>query len=236
MISRELLLAILQGLPRKYFNILEPPWIGMALRIDANLLQGQSPLQALQNAYQDMGPHGRKRLRQTLQQVLPVMQLPGLTYRQREILIVLRSLKCASLSQVCAILTHDRRNTHHRLNALVAKGHAVRIHQPNGIHYMAIQKPLGREVKQGINDFIQDLIHEAMTPEPSAEPHASALDNEEERERLPTSGLHQLDPANTGAPALWANLSGPTQPTHSPSSTHSAPPTPRRRHTRFFWN
>ncbi|MCW5876971.1 MAG: hypothetical protein KIS85_08845 [Anaerolineales bacterium] len=165
MISRELLYAILQGLPHKYFGVLEPPWLGMAWRIQGHLLGGDDPVTALKGAYANLGPGARKQLRETLQQVLPIMGLAGLSYRQRETLLALRSLKVASLSQVCAVLTHDRRNTHRRLNALVDKGYAIRLYQPNGVHYMAIEAPMERSVKQAINEFIQELIEQSMAPE-----------------------------------------------------------------------
>ncbi|MEX2161096.1 MAG: helix-turn-helix domain-containing protein, partial [Anaerolineales bacterium] len=160
MLSREMLYAILQGLPYKYFQHLDAPWPLIAKRINLCLDEGLDPVSALKAAFKWMGPYERRTVKETLLLVAPVMHIPGLSYRQREVLVALRSAKIASLSQLCRTLAQDRGNTHRRLAALVSKGLAVRFFQPGGAFYFAIPAPMEKSVKLAVNQFIDDLTDE----------------------------------------------------------------------------
>ena len=160
MISREMLYALLQGLPEKYFAHLDAPWHFIARLIDIELKAGRDPITALKAAFARTNDYSRQKIKETLLNVMPVMQIPGLSYRQREALIALRSVKSASLAQLCRILAQDRRNLYRRLNALVSKGLAVRFYQPGGVFYFAITSPMEKSLKLAVNQFLEELIKE----------------------------------------------------------------------------
>ncbi|MCL5429410.1 MAG: hypothetical protein M1347_06400 [Chloroflexi bacterium] len=160
MISREMLYALLLGLPEKYFEHLDWPWPWVAKSIRIGLNQGLDPLSALKSGFARLGDQPLAKVKETLLSILLVMEIPGLSYRQREALVALRSVKAASLAQMCRILAQDRRNTYRRMNALVSKGLAFRFYQPGGVHYFAISTPMDRSLKHEINHFIDDLIKE----------------------------------------------------------------------------
>jgi hypothetical protein len=133
MISREMLYALLQGLPEKYFAHMDAPWHFLARLINLELKAGRDPISALKEAYARTNDFSRQKIKETLLNVFPVMQIPGLSYRQREALIALRSVRSASLAQLCCILAQDRRNLYHRLTALTRKGLAIKFYQPGGV-------------------------------------------------------------------------------------------------------
>ena len=160
MISREMLYALLQGLPEKYFAHLDAPWHFIARLIDIELKQGRDPITALKAAFARTNDYSRQKIKETLLNVMPVMQIPGLSYRQREALIALRSVKSASLAQLCRILAQDRRNLYRRLNALVSKGLALRFYQPGGVFYFAISSPMEKSLKIAVNQFLDELTKE----------------------------------------------------------------------------
>lgn len=162
MISREMLYALLQGLPEKYFAHLDAPWHYIARLINIELKHGRDPISAVKAAFARTEGYSREKIKEALLNVLPVMQIPGLSYRQREALIALRSAKdkTASLAQLCRILAQDRSNTRRRLNALVQKGLAVKFFQPGGAFYFAISSPMEKSLKLAVNQFMNDLIKE----------------------------------------------------------------------------
>lgn len=154
----DMLYAILQGLPYNYLEHLDPPWPLIAKRIYYYLKAEYDAVTAVKYSFLDMTETERAVIKETLIQVMPVMQIPGLSYRQREALIALRSAKTASLAQLCRVLMQDRGNTHRRMSALVKKGLAVRFFQPGGVFYFAVQAPLEKSVKSAVNTVVNDLI------------------------------------------------------------------------------
>jgi len=167
MISREMLYALLQGLPEKYFAHMDAPWHFLARLINLELKAGRDPISALKAAFARTNDFSRQKIKETLLNVMPVMQIPGLSYRQREALIALRSVKSASLAQLCCILAQDRRNLYRRLNALVKKGLAFRFYQPGGVFYFALPSPMEKSLKLAVNQFLDELIKEYSAETPS---------------------------------------------------------------------
>jgi hypothetical protein len=170
MISIELLHALLQGLPSKFLEHLNPPWPLIATRIQLQIDEGEDPVSALKFAFMSTKDYERRSIRETLLQVLPVMQIPGLSYRQREALIALRSAKTASLSQLCQVLAQDRGNTFRRMGALVNKGLAFKFYRPGGVYYFAVLTPMEKSAKVAVSHFIDELIREASAGEFPAAP------------------------------------------------------------------
>ena len=81
MFSLEMLYAVLQGLPAKYLDFLDPPWPPFCQCIEIALKDGKDPLAALQFALDATNDWGKSMLKKALSQVRPVMQMPGLSYR-----------------------------------------------------------------------------------------------------------------------------------------------------------
>ncbi|MGH2583133.1 MAG: hypothetical protein ACRDFQ_09600 [Anaerolineales bacterium] len=161
MLTLEILYAILQGLPAEHIDFLDPPWTPFIKRIEIALKYGADPISALKSAIEQMNDWGREQLKKALSQIRPVMDLPGLSYRQREALVVLRSMGVASLSQLGRVLMQDRSNLHKRLTVLVKRGYAMKFFRPGGIYYFAVPGSVDKSLKTTINDFLNELIDEA---------------------------------------------------------------------------
>lgn len=168
MLSLDTLYAVMQGLPvDRLQHLKDTPWRVLCWRIERELAAGHPPLLALQNALKDLGDWERQHIRQALAHVLPVMHIPGLSYRQRQALITLRYLGSASLTQLSYTLMADRSNTHRRLQALVHRGLALKFSQPGGVCYMAITNPLSKEIKRSVQSILDALIQEAASDAPT---------------------------------------------------------------------
>jgi len=163
MLTLETLYALLQGLPAKYLDFLDPPWPPFCQRIENALKQGMNPLAALQFALDAMNDWGRSMLKKALSQVRPVMNLHGLSYRQKEALIALRYAGVASLAQLSRILVQDRSNTRRCLLALVNKGYAVRFFRPGGVYYFAIPSRIEKSIKVSVNELLNKMIDESVS-------------------------------------------------------------------------
>lgn len=159
MISRDMLYAILLGLPERFLEHLKAPWSLIATLVRLAREEKADPVTALRYAVIRLGANGRNTLRKALLAVLPVMSIPDLSYRQKEALIALRSQHTASLPQLCSALLQDRSNTHRRMAALVTKGFAIKFIQPNGVFYMSVDIPLDKATRLAINKFLDELIH-----------------------------------------------------------------------------
>lgn len=168
MLTLDLLYAVMLGLPSKDLHHLnETAWRVLCSRIERFLASGHDPLTALKLALETAGDWERTELRKALQQVLPVMSIPGLSYRQRQALIALRYVKTASLTQLAYTLMTDRSNTHRRLQALVRRGLAIKFSQPGGVRYMAVTTPLPKHVKLGVQQLLDELLQDVATDQSS---------------------------------------------------------------------
>ena len=54
MLTMEIIYALLQGLPAKYLDFLEPPWPPFCLRLEQALKNGATPVEALSYAIESM--------------------------------------------------------------------------------------------------------------------------------------------------------------------------------------
>jgi hypothetical protein len=160
MITLELIYAVLRGLPARYLDFLDPPWPPFIQRIENALKNGQDPMSALRFALDSMNDWAKTVLRKTLSQVRPVMRLPGLSYRQKEALVALRSAGVVSLTQLSRVLVQDRSNTHKRLAVLVSKGYALKFFRSGGTYYFAITSPVEKSLKHSVNLLLDQLIDE----------------------------------------------------------------------------
>jgi hypothetical protein len=154
MITHSTLSALIQGLPLKYFDHLPEPWPAMARRISRVMQSGPDYAAALRTAFDQATPQELEALKKTFTISWDVVQIPKLTYRQRELLIALRMVKVASLSQISAIVSQDRRNTARRLETLEKKYFVERIMQPNGTHYFAKEYRSHRDLNRAIGLFL----------------------------------------------------------------------------------
>lgn len=153
-----MLYAVLQGLTSNHLAHLDRAWISLANRIQFSLKQGAKPMPALRQAFQDLTIIERSTIEHALTLYWPIMQIPGLTYRQREALLAVRSAHCASLAQLSRVLAQDRRLVHRRLAALVRKGLVIRFFQPGGVYYMAVRRPQDKTLKRQVTRFIAEFI------------------------------------------------------------------------------
>jgi len=170
MLTMEIIYALLQGLPAKYLDFLEPPWPPFCLRLEQALKNGATPVEALSYAIESMNDWGRSQLNKTLLEVRPVMNLPGLSYRQKEALITLRSVDVASLAQLSRVLLQDPSNVRKRLLALVKKGYILRFFRQGGIHYYAIPQKMEKSIKHSVNDLMNSLIAKAASEKSPQQP------------------------------------------------------------------
>ena len=168
MLTLEILYAVLQGLPPDYLTFLDEIWSAFCRKIHWALQRGADPASAFKQALQDAGEWEVREINRLFAQAHRVVQLPGLTYRQREVLTALRYSKVASLTNLSRALGADRGNTHRRLDVLVKRGLAYKFYGKGGVCYLAISAPLPREARLEIHKFIREGLDfaasEAATP------------------------------------------------------------------------
>ncbi len=165
MITLEIIYALLQGLPVKYLDFLEPPWPPFCLRIEHALKDGVEPMEALKYALDSLNEWGRGQLRKALSNVRPVLELPSLSYRQKEALIAMRSAGVASLAQLGRVLMQDRSNLLKRITVLVNKGYAMKFFRQGGVYYYALPHRLEKSLKISVFELLDILIAETASQE-----------------------------------------------------------------------
>lgn len=167
MLTLEILYAVLQGLPPDQLNFLDEVWIVFCNRINRRLADGKDPASAFTIAYEDAGDWERRELNKVFAQAFPVLPIPGLTFRQKEVLIALRYSKAASLNRLSRILGADRSNTHRRLDVLVKRGLAFKFYGKGGVCYLAIEGVLDRDTKHKIHQVVARNFAQMQSAQPT---------------------------------------------------------------------
>jgi DNA-binding MarR family transcriptional regulator len=161
MISLNLIQAVLQGLSTKYLDDLPEPWETMFRRLAANMAWTKGDfLKSLQATLAELGDWEQEKIVSLFRDMLVVSQLPGLSFRQRQVLVALRNLQVATVPQLCMMLAQDRTHLHRRLNALVSKGYALKFYNKKGVHFFALPEK-NEELKNAVHEFVQGLIQKA---------------------------------------------------------------------------
>lgn len=206
MLTFEMLYAVLQGLPPKFLDFLDLPWQLLCARIQRALRAGVPPLHSLKYALREANASEKMAMKRALTEVLPVLQIAGLSFRQKEALIALRYAGTASLAQLSRVLVQDRGNTHRRLSSLVKKGYAVKFFRPDGIYYFAVHTPIDQSLKAEVHEIFNALLTEsASLPVDGRELfRAAPLERE----------TFSAEPSNLPN-ALRSNATTPTTPTTS---------------------
>ena len=181
MLTFEILYAMLLGLPSSYLEHLDNEWSSLGAHIVEALHAGHDAVSALKIALQAAPYWQILGLRDSFKMIKGVMALPGLSYRQKELLMALRSAKVASLAQLSRSVNCDRNNTHKRLITLVNKGFAVKFPRPDGVYYFAVAARLDSSARSAahrmlieVMDYIladtQGKLHSLAKFEPSIAP------------------------------------------------------------------
>ncbi len=184
MITFELLYAMLLGLPSSYLDHLENEWSTLGGHIYEALQAGNDPVSALKIALQTAPYWQIIALRRSFTLIKQVLALPGLTYRQKELLLALRTAKVASLAQLSRSVNSHRQNTFCRLNALITKGLVVKFPRPDGVYYFPVADRLQSAARSSVHrmmlevmDFIladsEGKLHSLAKFQPSLPPAAS---------------------------------------------------------------
>jgi hypothetical protein len=142
MLTQDILLALLQGLPAAHLDHLDRPWYLLALRIQRALKRGLPPPDALHDALDNSAGWERETYLHAFLQEVPVHALPDLTPSQKDALIALRTAGACSLSQLSRFLALDRSYTRRLLLVLIENGYAIRYFRRDGPYYLAIFSPL----------------------------------------------------------------------------------------------
>jgi DNA-binding MarR family transcriptional regulator len=158
MLTFEMLYAVLQGLPSSHLGHLDRVWISFCTQIMFALKEGLDPVSALRRAIQRAEYWQIFAMKQAFNEMRSVMDLSGLSYRQKEALLALRSAGVASLPQLSRVLMRDRSHTHKRLKSLIHRGLAVKFFRPDGIYYFAVPGPVLRSVKSAAHQMLSDLM------------------------------------------------------------------------------
>jgi len=162
MLTFETLFAVLQGLPFFYLDHLDPEWLVFCKEIYRALRAGCDPITALKHAIREAAPLQIKALREAFLKAQPIMELPGLSYRQKETLLALRKAGVASLAMLNRTLMQDPAHVHRRLNALLRKGLVVKFVRPDGVFYFAPEKTLEHSVKSATYRIIMELMQTVL--------------------------------------------------------------------------
>jgi hypothetical protein len=163
MLTLEVLYAVLQGLPPDYLTFLDEVWRVFCRTIHWELESGADPASAFKQALKKAGNWEVHEINRLFAQATQVIHVPGLSYRQKEVLTALRYSKVASLTSLSRALGADRSNTHRRLDVLVKKGLAFKFYGKGGVCYLAISGPLPKEAKVEIHKFIRQELEFAAT-------------------------------------------------------------------------
>ncbi len=158
MLTLDILYAVLQGLPHDYLTFLDEVWRAFCRTINRELERGADPTSAFKQALKNASSWEVREINRLFAQATQVIHVPGLTYRQREVLTALRYSKVASLTNLSRALGADRGNTHRRLEVLVKKRLAFKFYGKGGVCYLAISDPLPREAKIEIHKFIRQEL------------------------------------------------------------------------------
>lgn len=158
MLTLDLLLAVLRGLPPAYLSHLESPWRLFCGRIQQALRQGHPPLDALQLALEQASLQEVQQISKAIGEANGVMSLSDLSHRQKQALAALRYENVASLSHLSRVLNWDRSHTYHRLAVLVEKGYALKFYGDKGPHYFAVYEPQDASMKSQAFQLVQDFV------------------------------------------------------------------------------
>jgi DNA-binding MarR family transcriptional regulator len=144
MLTQEMFLALLQGLPADDLSYLDQPWYLLALRIQRGLKEGLAPPAALHAAL-DNSPEADRQSH--LRAFLQESSVDGLDLspRQKDALVALRYAGSCSLAQLSRILMRDPSNTRRTLQVLVEKGYAIKYFRKDGPAYSAVTSPLSEK-------------------------------------------------------------------------------------------
>lgn len=174
MLSLEILYAVLVGLHPQHFTHLVNPWSSFCYDIWNARSRGLDPQAALKAAFHELDPIYKRQFLHALKNLPEVMQLPGLTRKQKEVLMVLRTSEVASLAQLSCALVRDRGNTHRLLEHLVKKGFALKFFRKDGAYYYALPEPMPKAIKSSVHQMLASLLKSsspaALFDDPPATP------------------------------------------------------------------
>jgi hypothetical protein len=185
MLTVDTIVALLQGLPTTYTDSLPEPWENIARRIGAALKGARDPQAAFRHVIASLFEWELRTLREALTHALAVSQIKGLTHRQQEALIALRSSEALSQAQLCDILRQDRGRVHRRMAILVRKGHAVKFFHKGAAHYFAADRSNEPALRRMVHSFLANLLNELPTV---AAPHLPVRSGESATSATRTTG------------------------------------------------
>lgn len=159
MLTKQLILAVLQGLPASSLSYLPPPYRQFCERIESALKHEVPPVPALNYALQEASPRETLDLIRTLKETRSIQDqsLLSLSKRQKEVLVALRLFGPVTCAQLARTLSQDRSHTHKRLAALLASGLVGKSTPPYGIFYFAISSPLPQAVEADLDQMLENF-------------------------------------------------------------------------------
>jgi len=165
MLTKEIIRAVLQGLPSSSLPPLGHPYLLFCQHIETALEHQVPPLPALKYALQETDPWGTRALSRSLKETrtIQLLSLPALPKRQKELLVALRVFGAATCAQLGRTLSQDRSHTHKRLAALIASGLVGKCTHWGGIFYFAIASTLPQSQAAELEEILERLPD---TPEP----------------------------------------------------------------------
>ena len=175
MLSLNLLEAVLQGLSPIYLDHLDNSWVHFCFRIQRAMQNGHPPLEALKLALSLASVPELKVIGYSALQAQYVLPLTDLSFRQKELLIALRTKSVTSTIELSRILNWERSHTHQRLKSLVQKGYAVKFYGEKGPRYFAAERSLGKSVKYQALQVILNFVSDGTPPSPSNSSTATSV-------------------------------------------------------------
>lgn len=163
MLTLEMLYAVIKGLPATHLDHLSRQWLLFCGDIHRAMQAGATPVDALIDTIRSLQYWQIKKMHSDFTVAQAVHTIPGLSYRQKQALIALRTAETASLPQLCRVLAQDRSNVHKRLNALVKKGLALKFFRPDGVYYFALTTQLQPDTRRAINRTMQSFAATLLT-------------------------------------------------------------------------
>ncbi|MEX2162230.1 MAG: hypothetical protein WD751_09985 [Anaerolineales bacterium] len=170
MLTKELIRAVLQGLPTSSLPRFGDHLLLFCRRIESALKYEVPPLHALKHALQEAGPQGTRDLIRALKESRRVQSLPNLPRRQQQLLAALRLSGPTTCGMLSRAVAQDRSNTRKRLAALVASGWVGKFDQWGAVFYFAIPSPSAAAQVTELDQAIEAIT---ALPEPASQPRSN---------------------------------------------------------------
>lgn len=163
MLTLEVLYAVLSGLSPEHLTHLSDPWRSFCYEIWDARRSGVGIIASLRRAFQSLHPYHKQILSKSFKDMPAILNIRGLSRRQKETLVALRNANVASLGELSAALMQDPSNLRKRLEFLTKKGLALKFYRKGSVYYYALPAPIQKDVKASVHQMLASVLSSAAS-------------------------------------------------------------------------